>query len=72
MKLSYPAVALIAVLAACNPASAQSTTDILQRLEALEKSNADLKKENAALVIACCTAKCVIRPAAWFPRRASG
>jgi cell division protein FtsB len=49
MKLSYPAVALIAVLAACNPASAQSTTDILQRLEALEKSNADLKKENAAL-----------------------
>jgi len=49
MKLSYPAVALIAVLAACNPASAQSTTDILQRLEALEKSNGDLKKENAAL-----------------------
>ena len=49
MRLSYPAFAVIAALAACNPASAQSTTDILQRLEALEKSNADLKKENAAL-----------------------
>ncbi len=50
MKLSnYAAVATIAVVATWNAASAQSTTDILQRLEALEKSNAGLKKENAEL-----------------------
>lgn len=50
MKLfHYAAVATIAYVATWNPASAQSTTDILQRLEALEKSNADLKKENAEL-----------------------
>src|SRR5262249_8953940 len=36
-------------MAACNPAWAQTPGDILQRLEALEQSNADLKKENAAL-----------------------
>jgi outer membrane immunogenic protein len=56
MKSLLPAVAAIAVLAICNQASAQSNSDVLQRLEALEKSNAklqesnlDLKKENAAL-----------------------
>ncbi len=56
MKSLLPAVAAIAVLAACNQASAQSSSDVLQRLEALEKSNAklqesnlDLKQENAAL-----------------------
>jgi len=55
-KSLLPAVAAIAVLAACNQASAQSSSDVLQRLEALEKSNAklqesnlDLKQENAAL-----------------------
>jgi outer membrane immunogenic protein len=49
MKWLVPAVAVAAAMAVCNPASAQTTGDILQRLEALEKSNADLKKENAAL-----------------------
>lgn len=56
MKSLFPAVAAIAVLAVCNQASAQSSSDVLQRLEALEQSNAklqesnlDLKKENAAL-----------------------
>lgn len=56
MKSLLPAVAAIAVLAVCNQASAQSSSDILQRLEALERGNAklqesnlDLKKENAAL-----------------------
>jgi outer membrane immunogenic protein len=56
MKSLLPAVAAIAVLAVCNQASAQSSSDILQRLEAVERSNAklqesnlDLKKENAAL-----------------------
>ncbi len=47
MRVSYLVVVTIAVLVTCNPATAQSTTDILQRLEALEKSNTDLKKENA-------------------------
>src|SRR5262245_61662435 len=48
MKWLVPAIA-IAATAACNPVFAQTTGDILQRLEALEQSNADLKKENAAL-----------------------
>src|SRR5262249_50787615 len=48
MKWLVPAIA-IAAMAACNPAWAQTPGDILQRLEALEQSNADLKKENAAL-----------------------
>jgi outer membrane immunogenic protein len=48
MKWLVPAIA-IAAMAACNPVFAQTTGDILQRLEALEQSNADLKKENAAL-----------------------
>jgi outer membrane immunogenic protein len=56
MKSLLPAVAAIAAMAVCNQASAQSSSDILQRLEALERGNAmlqesnlDLKKENAAL-----------------------
>jgi outer membrane immunogenic protein len=55
MKWFLPAIALIAAVTVCGQASAQSS-DILQRLEALERSNAqlqegnaDLKKENAAL-----------------------
>jgi outer membrane immunogenic protein len=49
MRVSYLAIAAIAALITCNSASAQSTTDILQRLETLENSNADLKKSNADL-----------------------
>jgi outer membrane immunogenic protein len=49
MRLSYPAVAIVAVLWGCSPALAQSSTDIVQRLNALERSNAQLKRENAAL-----------------------
>src|SRR6202521_3395705 len=46
MKSLLPAVAAIAVLAVCNPASAQSNSDVLQRLEALEGSNAKLQGSN--------------------------
>ena len=49
MRSLFAAVAAIAVWVACSPASAQSSNDILQRLEALEQSNAELKKENAGL-----------------------
>jgi opacity protein-like surface antigen len=49
MRFPYPAVAAIAILVTCNPASAQSTSDILRRLDVLEKNNADLNRENAAL-----------------------
>jgi len=46
----YAAIALIALAATGSPSQAQSTNDnILRRLEALEKSDSDLKKENAAL-----------------------
>lgn len=43
------AAVTIAVMASCSPSVAQSADDILQRLEALEKSDRELKKENAAL-----------------------
>src|SRR5438132_11548615 len=49
MKSLLLAVAAIAVLAACNQASAQSSSDVLQRLEALEKSNAKLQESNLNL-----------------------
>jgi outer membrane immunogenic protein len=52
MRLSYATVAAIVVLVASNPARAQSTADILQRLEALEKRSAEfeqVKKENTTL-----------------------
>ena len=49
MKRLFAAAAAVAAMAVCGAASAQSNSDILQRLEALEKSNTDLKKENAAL-----------------------
>ena len=56
MRSSVLAVAVVSAMAICNQASAQSSSDILQRLEALERGNAklqesnlDLKKENAAL-----------------------
>lgn len=56
MRSSVLAVAVISAMGICSQASAQSSSDVLQRLEALEQSNAklqesnlDLKKENAAL-----------------------
>ncbi|MGO9359196.1 MAG: outer membrane beta-barrel protein [Xanthobacteraceae bacterium] len=49
MKLQCAVIALIAVVATCSASKAQSTGDILRRLEALEQSDSDLKKENAAL-----------------------
>ena len=49
MRLLCITVATVAILGACHSASAQSTTEILQRLSALEQSNAELKKENAVL-----------------------
>ena len=56
MRSLYCAVATILLVAVSHPAPAQSLADIVQRLDALEKSNAqlaasntDLKKENAAL-----------------------
>src|SRR5436190_1743820 len=49
MKSVIPAIAAIAVVAVCGQASAQSSTDIVQRLEALEQSNTELRKENTAL-----------------------
>jgi outer membrane immunogenic protein len=56
MKCSWAAASIAVALTACTTASAQSTSDILQRLGALEasnsklqESNADLRKENAAL-----------------------
>jgi len=56
MRFSWAAASVAVALTACTAASAQSTSDILQRLGALEasnsklqESNADLRKENAAL-----------------------
>src|SRR5271165_4416787 len=49
MKLYGVVAATIYLGATCSSAVAQSTDDILRRLEALEKSESDLKKENAAL-----------------------
>src|SRR5437016_12843601 len=46
MKSLFAAVAAIAVLVACSPASAQSSTDVLQRLGAPEETHADRNKEN--------------------------
>jgi len=88
MKSLLPAFAAIAVLAVCNQASAQSSSDVLQRLEALEQSNAklqesnlDLKKENSALrdrvkriesARQTATAPVTAQPSSAAPKAASG